>query len=35
MGAGRQDGVVEMCGVHRVLVKINTEKVRTNMERVR
>ena len=25
----------EMCGVHKVLVKTNTEKVRTNMEEVR
>ena len=24
----------EMCGVQRVLMKTNTEKVRTNMERV-
>ena len=32
-----QDGMVGpgMCGVQRVLVKTNTEKVRTNMERVR
>ena len=28
-------GLWEMCGVQSILIKTNTEKVRTNMEKVR